>query len=262
MIDQKSDSVSDNELECPYCEEQIDSFELHINGGFKNGETFSCNNCDLVISNQQCISSHKQIVHTDAMKVFSCETCNIDFTSKKYLFTHKDIDHQQQNVGKKQNGGHTEDFVVKVEIKEEEKDDTLFENISNSYEVTQSFKQEYKCDQCQKSFAQGSTLKRHINFVHEKLKKYKCEQCSKPFSLRQTLKFHVDVVHEKLKKFKCDQCPRSFGHMGNLKSHLDCVHRQLKKFKCNQCSNAYGQSHRLKIHIVKVHAQTTLNSKQ
>ena len=76
-----NDQQTENGLVCPYCQDQIDSFESHIKGGFKNGEPASCSNCDLAIQNEQCLSSHMQIVHKDAMKVFSCETCNIDFTS-------------------------------------------------------------------------------------------------------------------------------------------------------------------------------------
>ena len=52
MDDEKSKCESINELECPYCQDQIDDFESHINGGYKIGETFSCNNCDLTISNE------------------------------------------------------------------------------------------------------------------------------------------------------------------------------------------------------------------
>ena len=63
MDDEKSKCESINELECPYCQDQIDDFESHINGGYKNGETFSCNNCDSTISNEQCLSHHKKIVH-------------------------------------------------------------------------------------------------------------------------------------------------------------------------------------------------------
>ena len=88
MSYQKFDSVPLNELECPYCQDQIDNLESHMNGGFKNGELSSCKNCDLSIPNEQCLSIHMQIVHKDAMQVFSCETCNIDFSSRKYLFVH------------------------------------------------------------------------------------------------------------------------------------------------------------------------------
>ena len=265
MIDQKSDSVSDNELECPYCQKQIDDFECHIKGAVNDGETFSCNNCDLVISNDQCLSSHKQIVHRDAMKVFSCETCNIDFSSKKYLFVHKDIDHQQRNVGKKQNGGYTEDFVVKVEIKEEEKDDTLFENISNSYEVTQSFKQEYKCDQCQKSFPYPQKLSTHVSVVHNGEKNFECTECGKKFGYKWNMNKHLHNVHGKIGKnvildnYTCDICDKTFKYKDILKEHQRCVHYNARPFEYAECPMAFKMEKHVKKHVKQVHLDIRKN---
>ena len=112
MHDQTFDNVSINELECPYCQDQIDNFQSHVNGGFGNEEKFSCNNCDLVLSNGKCLSSHKQMVHNEAMKVFSCETCNIDFSSKEFLFIHKNHDIHLQKGLKYQN----DNMIIKLKL--------------------------------------------------------------------------------------------------------------------------------------------------
>ena len=112
MSDLSSEKTLETQLVCPYCQNQIDNFDSHINGGLKNGEKYLCTNCDLGIPNEQCLSIHKQIVHKDAMKVFSCETCNIDFSSKEFLFIHKNHDIHLQKGLKYQN----DNMIIKLKL--------------------------------------------------------------------------------------------------------------------------------------------------
>ena len=102
-MNQTLNNSQERELECPYCQEKIDNFESHINGGLENQITSSCGNCDLALKNEKCLISHVKIAHLNAMKVFSCEICNIDFDSKKYLFLHKDLIHDQKEIKKEDN---------------------------------------------------------------------------------------------------------------------------------------------------------------
>ena len=132
MICQKSDTTLQKELVCPYCQDQVDDLESHFNGGFKNGETTSCNNCELAIPNEQCLLSHIQNVHKDAMQVFSCETCCIDFSSRNYLFIHKKLDQHKQKEDESEkefdaeivNIHKEEPFDADIEIKEEVEDES------------------------------------------------------------------------------------------------------------------------------------------
>ena len=131
----------EQELVCPYCQDQIDNFKSHINGGFRNGEKSSCNECELAIPNSQCISSHTQIVHIDAKKVFSCDKCNIDFSSKKYLLIHRNLDlHQREDIIKTEN------------------EDNLFEDI---FEVKEKIFIWHKCMYCKK-ICEGGPMKYNL----------------------------------------------------------------------------------------------------
>ena len=184
MSDLSSEKTLETQLMCPYCQNQVDDFRSHIDGGFKNGEKSSCTNCDLAIPNEQCLSSHIQIVHKDAMKVFSCETCNIDFSSKKYLFKHKDLDIHLRNRNKSQN----EDVIVKAEFDEDQQQD-LFEVKEEIFEEKEqavvdnipSANERFKCFECDKSFKRKSAKNHHHETVHLRVKNYKCEMCENAF---------------------------------------------------------------------------------
>ena len=65
-----------SKMNCPYCEVEIDNYESHEKPNLISKESFSCNNCDLALSNEECLERHKKIVHVMAQKVFSCEVCN------------------------------------------------------------------------------------------------------------------------------------------------------------------------------------------
>ena len=277
----ENDALFPKELECPYCQENIDSLESHVNGGFKNGEKFSCNNCDLVIANEQCLSNHKEIVHRDAMKVFSCETCNIDFTSKNHLFVHKNLDHHQQNRK-------SEIFEIKTEIKEEVEGDDLFADSTDTFEITIAGKQKFECEQCQKTFSTKVRLLSHVSIIHNGVKNFQCDDCGKKFGYKWNLKSHVkkckrtDIQEEnangkekvnlptKLKKafqlndediFICDICEKRFKNKYNLKEHMSCVHSEARPFKCEDCSSSFKMDNHLKKHITRVHNFTKKNLK-
>ena len=50
------------------------------------------------------------------------------------------------------------------------------------------------CNQCNKSFA--GNLKRHIDSVHEGLKKHKCESCQLAYSDKRSLQNHNIKIHQ------------------------------------------------------------------
>lgn len=49
-----------------------------------------------------------------------------------------------------------------------------------------------KCDQCPKTFVDVGALKRHVERIHDVVKRHVCEVCGKAFSNRNTLWQHVD----------------------------------------------------------------------
>ena len=51
-----------------------------------------------------------------------------------------------------------------------------------------------------------TSLKRHMDVVHLKLKKFKCNSCDFETNLKSDLNDHEKAVHLKIKYLKCDNC--------------------------------------------------------
>lgn len=54
----------------------------------------------------------------------------------------------------------------------------------------------FACDECDKSFAQLSTLTNHKKFVHQKIHLFGCPRCDKCFRSAMDLKRHLKGVHQ------------------------------------------------------------------
>ena len=60
-------------------------------------------------------------------------------------------------------------------------------------------------------------------------KKYKCNNCDISFNNYTSLKMHHDLYHktkEKLKEFQCDKCDKSFNKYTSLQSHKKQYHKK------------------------------------
>ena len=75
-----------------------------------------------------------------------------------------------------------------------------------------------KCKECDKTFANKSSLIRHKNTVHQQIKSAKCDDRGKMFGSNQKLNRHKNLVHDK-KTFKCDPCGKQFTSKDNLRIH-------------------------------------------
>ena len=47
-----------------------------------------------------------------------------------------------------------------------------------------------------------------------------CEICGNSFANKSSLKLHIDSVHEGKKPFSCDICETSFSRKQHLKGHI------------------------------------------
>ena len=63
----------------------------------------------------------------------------------------------------------------------------------------------------------------HVEGVHEGVK-YKCQQCDKGFSHPRNLKRHIETIHDGVKKYKCDFCGKDFNQSAHLKGHIINAH--------------------------------------
>ena len=68
----------------------------------------------------------------------------------------------------------------------------------------------------------GTSMKKHIESVHERKKPLKCDICDYSFSQKQDTNKHVASVYEGKKPFKCDICEYICYQKGDLNTHVSC----------------------------------------
>ena len=84
-----------------------------------------------------------------------------------------------------------------------------------------SFK--YKCDTCQKEFAEKRQLRAHM--VTHGGSAINCRICDRKYTTEFALKRHMASAHEQA-IYTCPVCQRTFGDKDVLKDHTKALHRQ------------------------------------
>lgn len=84
-------------------------------------------------------------------------------------------------------------------------------------------------------------------------KRYFCDICGQAVSAFSSIKRHKDAVHFKIKKkFKLRECPVCLKSFFQLAKHLKIKHRD-SKVKCTLCERILSCSFSYKRHLKKVH---------
>ena len=103
----------------------------------------------------------------------------------------------------------------------------------------------YKCEICEKSFKQKSSLTSHY-YIHSGEKPFSCGICGKSFSQRSNLKSH-ERTHTGELPFTCVICGKGFTQASNLLTHSR-THTGEKPFSCDICGKGFTQKGNLVKH--------------
>ena len=229
----------------------------------KDLDPLSCGFCDKQFAQKRNLVRHIQTVH-EKKKPFCCSLCDTPFGTKQTLERHfakvhkiqdsSDLIHWTDPKVKKRkglneesfnsNGNHLDEELLhpKKEIKLEPKwpKDTKSEIIRENY-----------CSICKKQFCNSTSLKNHMEKVHEGKKSKKpgpkskaCPYCGKTFP-GGGLKYHVQAIHEG-KKFECLLCDKKFTLQKTVIDHFELFHVPVT---CDNCNTELNSQHSLKKHI-------------
>jgi uncharacterized Zn-finger protein len=139
------------------------------------------------------------------------------------------------------------------ELTVENKIETITFNVANSEEVKKSAENSnFNCATSGSNNKTAHGLRQHVSTVHEKKKTFSCSDCTKCFGHKSSLKTHIEIVHEK-KTYNCSQCGKSLRSAYNLSVHIQTVHEKQKKFICEFCTKAFGRKLDLKVHVGRLH---------
>ena len=90
----------------------------------------------------------------------------------------------------------------------------------------------YLCDQCTYKAKYKSTLRKHMESIHEGLC-YSCDHCGFRSTRKSSLARHVKSEHEGI-RYSCDQCVYNTKWKGELKQHTKSKHEGVH-YSCEQC---------------------------
>jgi KRAB domain-containing zinc finger protein len=99
------------------------------------------------------------------------------------------------------------------------------------------------CCSCNKVMASKSKLMIHSR-SHTKEFPFTCNICNRSFAERSTLRKHISTHGEK--SFQCDSCGKAFARKDYLTKHSQ-VHRQL--YKCSQCTFQCNNAGEIELHL-------------
>ena len=130
-----------------------------------------------------------------------------------------EIDNQKNKENMKINEITIVDFIQRMR-NEKRKNDNIEKKESNSK----------SCDQCNFTATNTTTLKTHIESVHEQ-RIFKCNKCDYKAKNKPTLKTHMDSVHEQ-RKFECNKCDYKAKDKPNLEKHIESQHT-VNTYECD-----------------------------
>ncbi|XP_030598830.1 zinc finger protein 532 [Archocentrus centrarchus] len=118
----------------------------------------------------------------------------------------------------------------------------------------------YRCIHCSVIFADGATLKSHIQSTHCEIF-FKCPLCPMAFKSAPGTHSHAYTQHPGLKAgepkmiYKCSMCDTVFTLQSLLYTHFDqhVINHKVSVFKCPDCSMHYAQKQLMLDHIKAIH---------
>lgn len=186
---------SDTPYRCRVCAKLFkdkDAVLKHVRiHGVKN---HPCSLCDKMYVDETRLKKHMK-THEKDKKNYRCELCELEFTERQGYKRHMSTVH------------------LNIKVKCDECDNQFRDAFSLKRHkiVKHTTGKHVKCDICSKAFKLRDNMLLHRKRFHEA--KYSCEICGVNQPTNSSLKKHIDMVHEKKNELICDVCGKGFIYM-------------------------------------------------
>ena len=231
-----------------------ESHEAHTSVCAAGEDRHQC--CHLESGTVETFTTHVQTQHGDS-KMWMCAVCRLMVPCVEDLHRHMETHHPSYETSVKFETGPYEPeepvepptgeaTSVKFEAEPYEPEDKIETN-NFLVHVPNGDQQPYRCEFCDKSFAQETSLKYH-KAMHNTDKPFKCDLCDKTFSSKGNMVQHQQL-HSGQKPHKCDQCDKSFNCKSHLKEHKR-THSGEKPYRCAQCEKSFSDRSNLTRHML------------
>lgn len=250
---------------CPICKE---SFTGKISEHMRKHFTlpsYQCHICGLNYKNKYYLKDHMQLKHVGDGEFF-CDICKDGKNYKLKTLLKCHMKRRHTDVVTKMEQPSVEHCQIEyVQATQErlrkryfnlpdgEKDASNTKISAIDSDAEESLK---KCTTCGKGFPTQRKLSDHKR-RHDESKWKKCPICNK--TCYSSLSRHINNIHYKLKNYVCEICGCAYSQASTLKEHIAMKHSTSEEFFCDICKNGrvYRSRYSLKKHLA-VHATATL----
>ena len=199
---------------CPYCkryfkyefsrEDHVKRFHCDIDLEEGAATEYTCDICKTLFKHRISLKRH-MILHSEKPVEFSCDHCALKFTRKDNLNKHKQRIHMMVSLNLGLIRKEFKDvFKCKVCSVDFGQDRLKFESHlilrtcqrkgEEILEVDDGGR--LQCGQCERSYADFNSLKRHIAWKHREATNFGCLKCEASFKLKSSLSRHMKHEHE------------------------------------------------------------------
>lgn len=212
-----------NQIEEIILEPKMEEFEIALEDYsveyLKEEKTYNCTICDdkLFFPTFTKLQEHKNESHKN------CPDCSKLFDRYASMVSHRKRAHSNQKCP-----DCDDVFATSVLLKDHR---ILKHQLEKS-----AFKK--PCPMCGKMFSKNSNIRRHIQSVHNNIKrndsneKFPCPICGKEFKFSSNITRHIESVHNKVRNHPCNLCDKSFYEKVHLNTHM-AIHLDDRPFLCD-----------------------------